>query len=286
MEKCKVSVIIPCFNSINSIDKALKSVLQQKIYEIEILCVDDCSVDGTWQKIVEYQKKDHRIKVISLDKNHGVGYARNIAIQQSRGEYISFLDSDDQYIDDKSLFTLFSKAKQLNADMCGGNSVFYDVQDRVYSIPKNIDFFREEKFIKPNEFQFYYGFWRFLFKKDFLTKNCIYFPELKRFQDPPFFIESICKASKVLVVTDYVYLYSVKYKAMCSEDRYRDVLNGIVLSKNIARKHNLKGLVNKLYWQATYLRMLKLAVELGVSESLLRRLYTSLRKLYYDAKNL
>jgi glycosyltransferase involved in cell wall biosynthesis len=93
LSKMKVSVIIPTYNREKYICEAIESVLGQTMEDIEIIVVDDGSTDNTSQRIKPYQKK---IKYIYTE-NGGPAHARNIGITRAKGEYISFLDSDDLY---------------------------------------------------------------------------------------------------------------------------------------------------------------------------------------------
>jgi len=91
----KVSVIIPVYNVEKYIRECLDSVINQTYKNLEIICVDDCGTDNSVKIIEEYAQKDRRIKIFRHDKNMGAGRARNTGVQNSNGEYIFFLDSDD-----------------------------------------------------------------------------------------------------------------------------------------------------------------------------------------------
>lgn len=91
----KISVIIPVYNVGNYLAKCLDSVLNQTFGDFEAICVNDGSTDNCASILEEYARKDSRIKVISQE-NQGVASARNNGLQQARGEYVSFLDSDDE----------------------------------------------------------------------------------------------------------------------------------------------------------------------------------------------
>lgn len=96
---CKVSVIIPTYNREKTIKRAIRSVLNQTLQDFEIIVVDDCSRDHTLEVVKKLQKEDKRIKLIALDKNSGgPAKPRTIGVQNSTGEYIAFLDSDDIYM--------------------------------------------------------------------------------------------------------------------------------------------------------------------------------------------
>jgi glycosyltransferase involved in cell wall biosynthesis len=90
-----VSIVMPAFNSSATIKQSINSVLEQTYAQWELIIVDDCSCDSTVSIIREMSKQDERIRLIELGKNSGAGSARNHAIEQSKGRYIAFLDSDD-----------------------------------------------------------------------------------------------------------------------------------------------------------------------------------------------
>ena len=90
----KLSIIIPVYRTQDTLKRCLDSVLIQSFTDYEILLVDDESPDGSPQLCDEYAQKDARIKVIHK-KNGGLSDARNVGIAQAKGEYITFIDSDD-----------------------------------------------------------------------------------------------------------------------------------------------------------------------------------------------
>lgn len=90
----KVSVIMPVYNVENYLRQCLDSVINQTLREIEIICVDDGSSDNSLKILLEYAAKDKRITVIKQN-NLYAGVARNAGIAVAKGEYLSFLDSDD-----------------------------------------------------------------------------------------------------------------------------------------------------------------------------------------------
>ena len=95
MKNNLVSIITPSYNSSKFIEECINSVTSQTYKDWEMIIVDDCSTDDSIQVITKYAKKNNRIKVILLKENVGAAEARNIAIKESKGKYIAFLDSDD-----------------------------------------------------------------------------------------------------------------------------------------------------------------------------------------------
>src|SRR3989344_6977516 len=99
MNQPLVSVIIPSFNRQNSIAKAIESALSQSYKNLEIIIIDNRSVDGTLKILAEYSKKDSRIKVIENEQNLSLVKTLNKAIRISTGVYIARLDDDDTWLD-------------------------------------------------------------------------------------------------------------------------------------------------------------------------------------------
>lgn len=91
----KISVIIPSYNSEDTISRCLNSVLFQAFSDLEIILIDDCSTDNTISKIEQFKEKDRRIKLLRNKSNKGAGYSRNRGLKVATGNYITFIDSDD-----------------------------------------------------------------------------------------------------------------------------------------------------------------------------------------------
>lgn len=91
----KLSIIIPCYNAEEFVQKCIESILVQKGFDFEIILVNDGSKDDTLQVLESLAEKDHRIKVIS-QPNQGLSGARNTGIQHANGEYLLFVDADDR----------------------------------------------------------------------------------------------------------------------------------------------------------------------------------------------
>ena len=111
----KISTIIPIFNAEKYLDKCLTSIINQTLKDIEIICVNDGSTDNSLKILKYYSNLDDRIKIINTD-NHGQGSARNRALKEAEGEFISFVDADD-WIELNSYEILYNMAKKNNLDM-------------------------------------------------------------------------------------------------------------------------------------------------------------------------
>ena len=104
---------MPIYNDEEKLNDAINSVLNQTLTEIELICVDDGSTDNSLSILNNLAEKDDRIRVFS-QKNQGSGKARNKGISEAKGEYIAFLDSDDQMVDNDALNQLYTEAKKNN----------------------------------------------------------------------------------------------------------------------------------------------------------------------------
>lgn len=97
----KVSVIIPTYNRAKVISRAAQSVLDQTVSDLELIIVDDRSSDDTEEEVRKLQAKDERVIYIKHEENRGGSSARNTGIGQAQGEYLAFLDSDDEWWPEK-----------------------------------------------------------------------------------------------------------------------------------------------------------------------------------------
>lgn len=144
MLKPLVSVIIPVYNVENYLRRCLDSVINQSIRNIEIILIDDGSLDSSSRICDEYQTFDERIKVIHK-QNEGLGMARNTGIDIASGKYVAFVDSDD-YLEGNMYELLYNKAKLTNSNVVFCNSVWEGVNgDRI-----NIVDFEEERTFSDN----------------------------------------------------------------------------------------------------------------------------------------
>lgn len=203
----RVSIIIPIFNVKPFLRACLDSAVGQTLCDIEIICVNDGSTDGSRTILSDYDATDSRIIVI--DKvNGGVSSARNAGLQIARGDYIRFLDGDDMLVPD-ACETLCRRASQDHADIVLGGVVFMlpngDVTKRevfpnaVYDLANPREF--REVLRRGLEwgvpFQFYSR--QILIGSDFAP--------LSHGEDTLFFTQIVCRAARMTVVGRPLYVY-------------------------------------------------------------------------------
>ncbi len=207
MKNIHISVIIPVYNAEKYLEQCLNSILNQSFKNIEIICVDDGSTDNSKDILEQYCNKYSNV-IIFYQENSGSGVARNKGLNNSVGEYISFIDADDFIIDETSLEQMFNLAKKKNSNMVGANLMTFEEEKFVKS--RYYEFITEEKTIKPENYGIPWFFYRNIFKRDFIIKNNITFPDYLRGQDPVFLAEILSKIDKidVIPVDFYAYRYS------------------------------------------------------------------------------
>lgn len=239
-----ISVIIPIFNMGKYLPQCLDSVIAQNLKNIEILCVNDGSTDSSEDIIKSYMKNDHRIKLIS-QTNQGVASARNNAMRQAHGEFIAFMDPDDWYPDANVLALLYNKAKESGMSIVGGSFSEWTGGKLVTEFTgiKRKYTFKHDGIVAYRNYQFDYGYHRFIYRTSFLRENNIYFPPYIRFQDPPFFVTAMVTAGEFYAVHNVTYCYRVgTQQIVWTEKKLIDLLKGLRDLLNITSAYRLKEL--------------------------------------------
>lgn len=217
----KVSVIIPVCNTEKYLRKCLDSVCNQTLSDIEIICINDCSLDNSLSILNEYASKDNRIKIIDLKNNKGVSFARNTGIAQAQSEYIGFVDSDD-FIDLDFYEKLYKKAKEIGADAVKGNM-------RLVCSPKNAEkesFYDINNDIKQNVGYFYHSFTSAIYNLNFLKNNDICFPKnLNNFEDPYFSIKAAVYYKNFSVLNNTYYYYVENEQSLSKQINDIQIIN-------------------------------------------------------------
>lgn len=247
----KASVIITTHNTEKYLFKCIDSIINQTLPDIEIIIVDDASTDNT-PKIAENLALQYdNILFLPLSISCGPGGARNKALLQATGEYISFIDSDD-WVDLNYLEMMYNKAKQLNADIvtCSLMREYdYNISSPLYKCKYDQDYVLsgETAFrIMTNEYN--YGI-KFLtsalnkiYKKTFLTDNSLKFPENIYFEDQPFSYSCTLAANKVICIPNVVYHHYKRSGSIVqsfSQKNIDDMMTAYQMIKDYLYKNNI-----------------------------------------------
>lgn len=200
-EKVGVSIIIPVYNAERYLKKCLDSLRRQSFQDFEVLLVNDGSTDGS-QKIIEKYVSEYPEKYYLFNKeNGGQSSARNLALSYVKGEYTTFLDSDDYY-DEKYLETLYFAAKKNNSDMVISGQKKVDEEGKVYL---NIDY---EVGKYPDTVLRRLNFSGKIYRTEYMRKHNMTFAVGKTYEDNPFNFIMIFLAEN-LVILPYSGYYQV-----------------------------------------------------------------------------
>ena len=217
--------------------EAIDSILNQTLEDIEIICINDGSTDDSLNILEYYAKKDKRIKIISKE-NEGQGTARNVGLDNAQGEFISFVDADD-FIKKDMLEKLYNKSVNGNLDLLMCKVSSFDNETHViddnlwyYSL-KCFSGFKKEVFnnLDTKEFTSLISVTPYnkLYRRSFIEKNNIRFPEKYIFEDEVFFYNVYLKAKRISLIDENLYYYRTNRKGSTvskSQDKdYIDVIH-------------------------------------------------------------
>jgi glycosyltransferase involved in cell wall biosynthesis len=257
-----ISVIIPVYNMERYLSRCIDSIIAQTHRDYECILINDGSTDSSPRLCEEYERKDNRIRVIHKE-NGGLSSARNTGIDNSRGNYIFFLDSDD-FVPDYSLETLYSNIG--TADICAGN--VYTFSGDYFSI-KNSDKISIKNYtkqvalknillIKPP----YTYAWGKLYKKELFNNlqyaNCLY-------EDIDLIYKLIDRCVEIRCVNRICYCYNLGNTTSITASRYTHahfsaIENAYKMMDFVVKTYSKYGWAAKYYFCQTnfhiYKRML------------------------------
>jgi len=201
----KISIIIPAYNAEKRIERCINSILNQTYENIEVIVVDDGSIDKTYE--ILKQIKDERLNIYKKE-NGGVSSARNYGLKKANGTYIGFVDSDD-FIESDMYEKMCSKMNGVDAVVCN----FKTWNGRECGKYKSYDEgeYETKKIIKAVfERELSEHVWRFLYKKNIIDEFNIEFCKLKISEDMIFLMNYLLNSENAYVVDDYLYNYDIE----------------------------------------------------------------------------
>lgn len=201
----KVSVIIPVYNAEKTIEKCINSLLNQTFEDYELIIINDGSKDNT-KILLEKFKDDNKVIIINKE-NEGIGKTRNLGIKKAKGEYITFVDSDD-YVDKKMIEKYYNFAYKNNLDLV--TSTYTKViNGKLVSWP-GIKFDISNLKQNPRILNFVeYGPCAKLYKRQMIIDNNIFFVENKKYEDIPFVCKALLKSEFIGYLDESYYYYVI-----------------------------------------------------------------------------
>lgn len=237
-----VTIIVPVYNVEQYLRKCLDSLVNQSLRDLEIILVNDCSTDHSEAIILEYKNRDSRIVYLKQTINQGQGMARNYALNEAKGEYVLFVDSDD-YIALDAAETLYNKAIELNLDILEAD--YFKVYPTYIKKQQNALF---TEVLTGNEYfekiPYTVGvIWNKLWRTEFIKKNNLSFVK-EIFEDVIFISKSTLIAKRVFRINYSFYYYIVRENStMTSKVSEKHINSQIKLIKSLEIVYNeSKGL--------------------------------------------
>ncbi|MDR2781035.1 MAG: glycosyltransferase [Holosporaceae bacterium] len=239
----KVSVIIPIFNVGKFLERCIRSVVDQTLWDIEIICVNDGSTDNSLEILEKIAADDGRIVIVNQE-NKGQGSARNHGMDIARGEYIGFVDGDD-WVELNYFEQLYNTAKKHDASMsCCGIVRKYPSSKILAKLE-----IREEKFYTSTLEKFEITetprkcyVYNKIYRRSELLQHKIRFPEGKSFEDIAFTIRAIYFLGKLVTVPGTTYYYWVNYQSttrVMTDNKQQDLLAARQDFIEFSRKHHI-----------------------------------------------
>ncbi|MDR1156445.1 MAG: glycosyltransferase [Bacteroidales bacterium] len=244
----KISIIIPIYNAGKYLKQTLNSIRVQTYQNLEILCILDAPKDNSAQIVAQTAEEDRRIKTIEFAQNTGPARARNVGVENSTGEYIHFMDSDD--LINPGFYEKMLEAIRTNDADVSACSVFFEKKPK-----RSIWFYKDEvvtgeEKIKKTEVTVQGWAWRYLIKKKFWIACHLSFPDLLVMEDSPAMIPMIYNAGKVALCSQAVYFYKNRENSVLNkkdlngegkERRKKDRQKSREMSKGFMRAHKIRG---------------------------------------------
>ncbi len=240
----KVSVIVPIYNVEQYLARCLESIVNQTLKDIEIICINDGSQDGSGKIAQSYAEKDPRIILINQE-NKGLSVARNTGMDAARGKYISFIDSDD-WVDPNFLERLYIAAEKYNADAaCASILRPHDSGKNPYKIKFETEQILSsvaEKY-RVLEIPRKCYVWNKIYKLEELKKQGLRFPEGVTFEDIYFTIRFLYHCKEIVTVPGTCYHYYVNRKSItraATDKSQLDMLAAHADFIKFSREHHIK----------------------------------------------
>ena len=215
----KVSVIIPVYNAEKYLGKCLESLLSQTLQEMEIICVDDGSSDGSPEILKRFQERDGRVRILTQE-NQYAGAARNNGMKEAQGEYLLFLDADD-FFENTLLEKVYNQGKKMEADIVLFGAKQYNDKTGIVSPAswyfKRDALPREDPFSGKTENTDVFALvtpapWTKLFRREFVEKQGLSFQGLQNSNDVYFVLTALALAEKITYVDEELVFYRVGMK--------------------------------------------------------------------------
>ena len=232
-QKPFVSLVIPCYNCFDKMDKLLSSLESQTDKDFEAIFIDDCSTDGTFMRLSEYADKSSlNMTVVKNDVNSGPGVTRNNGIKLVNGEYVTFVDSDD-YVSDSSI-ELWREVLSSDKDIDCLAFDYYIVkgESEIYQKIYHGNLDTDERIARLDEKKSIVyiagATWCKVYRTDMIKDNNVKFLNLMRNEDMPFTKCALKYSQKTVYLREALYYYVMQPGSLTHNDSLRNSKNTVI----------------------------------------------------------
>lgn len=221
----RISVIVPVYNAEAFLTQSIESILVQSFNDFELILVDDGSMDGSGDICDAYSKQDHRVRVIH-QANAGVSAARNAGLHAARGEWVTFVDSDDIVLDCflSSLLSVASMDKQIDLAYCGYAIADNSMSIKTYRTHYYVGVESIRQILSSTKFLFRCSPWAKLFRSSIIKENGLEFDANLQISEDRLFVYNYLLYVRGIAATSTIgYLYgsfsstSLKHKRVSTD---------------------------------------------------------------------
>ncbi len=202
-----ISIIVPVYNVEPFVRECLQTIVGQTLREIEVLCVNDCSTDGSRGIVRDFESCDRRVRLIDLPANVGLSGARNAGMDEARGEYLAFVDSDD-LIDPTLCARTYEAAARSAADVVIFDFAGFTTNSELPSARSKPS---DLKLIEPGDSKAllsWHAFaWTKLVRTDHIQRLHLRFPVGLTYEDIPFHWELLTQTPKISLLPERLAFY-------------------------------------------------------------------------------
>lgn len=260
---------MPVYNARDFLAPAIDSVLGQTLKDIELICIDDGSTDGSLDILKEYQTADQRVRIVT-ETNAGPGIARNNGIRRARGAYLAFLDADD-FFETDLLEQLYTVAEEDTLDIAIADYDVYNSRKATFEkpvYPEHVEIFKSGKVTSKGEFPDHIFFatngaaWNKLFRKSFIDEhNLAFLPDVKLHEDVYFMIGALALACRIKMVNKIMVhhrLHSEQSRAKLFHKYYAQIPEAYAKARDLLMERGMYSPLSFCYRNYTADRCYKL----------------------------
>ena len=261
-----VSVVMPLYNAKKYFKLTVDSILAQTLKNIEVVIVDDCSTDGSLELCRELYGSNDRVRILKQAKNMGPGAARNTGIRSASGDYVLFVDSDDELMPDM-LSKMLETAKQFNADVVHNTQFLFPLKEEgplpLQLLDESLKFVpvgpESNSYLQvtplPEDLTSRLDLWsnrkislsicNKMFRKAFLMDNGIFFSDMKCAEDMVFCFECLSKSQNYVILPGGGYVYRIMENSL---SRGKNSSAGIIkaLKSQIEGVHTMRRILSEV----------------------------------------